>query len=253
MRSMRTAHVRRLDTLRTQRLLLARSTHSHRAFTLLETMLALVIIGVGVIAVINAQRSFLYSNQWSTQSSAATYLATELREMTRSFARHDRFSGGIYFTTPGDSGTFTGWGAEAGEDTIADIDDLDDLDGAVFGSAVSFPEGFTMTRRFPGPINAFGEVIPEMRWDGTTETVEVDGEQQAVAMRGWTQIVQVEKVNPYDFSEVVADEEEAQEGQTILRRVDHYPLRVTVTVLYQGQWNADSAPQSTQISWVVPP
>jgi prepilin-type N-terminal cleavage/methylation domain-containing protein len=222
-------------------------------FTLLETLLALVIIGVGVIAVINAQRSFLFSNQWSTQSSAATYLATELREMTRSFARHDRFSGGIYFTTPGDPDTFTGWGAEAGEDTIADIDDLDDLDGVVFGSATLFPDGFTMTRRFPGPINAFGEVIPEMRWDGSVETVEVDGEQQAVAMRGWSQIVRVEKVNPYNFDEVVDHEEQEVDGAVIRRRVDNYPVRVTVTILYQGQWNIDASPQTTVVSWVVPP
>ncbi len=222
-------------------------------FTLLETMLALIIIGVGILAIINAQRSFLFSNQWSTQSATATYLATELREMTRSMARHDRFSGGIYFTDPADVSTFTGWGAESDETTIADIDDLDDLDGAVFGTATSFPDGFTLTRRFPGPINAFGEVIPQTQWNGSIETVEVDGEPVPVSMRGWTQIVQVHKVDPYDFSTVMDQAAQEESGGVVLRRVDHYPMRVTVTVLYQDQWDASSSPAVTSVSWVVPP
>ena len=43
----------------------------------------------------------------------------------------------------------------------------------VFGAATAFPDGFTMSRRFPGPINAFGEVIPQMNWDGSAATMEV--------------------------------------------------------------------------------
>lgn len=224
-----------------------------RGFTLLETMLALVIIGVGIIAIINAQRSFLTTNQWSTQSSAATYLAAELREMSRNFPRHDRFSGGLYFATPGNEASLTGWGAETGETTIADIDDLDDLDGCVFGTATDLPDGFTMTRRFPGPINAFGEIIPQMNWDGTTETVEVDGEVTPVSMRGWTQCVTVEKVDPYDFATTVDHAEETMVDGAVVRRLDQFPLRVTVTILYQGQWDAENSPAVSVVSWIVPP
>lgn len=222
------------------------------AFTLLETMLALVILTVGVVAVVQAQREFLLQNLWSTHASTATYLATELRELSRNFPRHDKFAGGIYLTNPNDASTITGWGAETGENGILDIDDLDDLDGAVFGSATTFPEGFTMSRRFAGPINSFGAVIPETRHDGSTETITADGETTEVPMRGWTQIVQVTKVNPYDYSQAVSRGTQVKSGSNVLRDVDEYPLRVTVTVLYQGTWD-DRAPAVTSVSWIVEP
>jgi type II secretory pathway pseudopilin PulG len=217
-------------------------------FTLLETMLAMTITLVGIMAVIQAQRSFLFNNQWSSHAASANYLASEIREMTRSFPRHDRFSGGIYLTTPGDPDSLAGWGPETNEVLVPDIDDLDDLDGAVFGNATVFPEGFTMTRRYPGPINAFGEVITETLWDGSEETVQVDGEAIAVSMRGWTQIVTVEKVNPWDYS-ITLDDNYYETG---VRDVDEYPLRVTVTVLYEGTWTLE-APAITEVCWIVPP
>lgn len=221
-------------------------------FTLLETMLALTIIGVGIVAIINAQRHFLINNLWSTHASSATYLANEIREMSRGFPRHDRFSGGIYLADPADVGTFTGWGPEAGETEITDIDDLDDLDGAVFGDAATLPPGFTMTRRYTGPINGFSSVIPETLWDGTTETVEAGGESVDVAMRGWTQCVTVEKLDPFDYSVVVPDDTRDTAGATVIREVDEYPVRVTVTILYQGVWD-DAAPAVTSVSWIVTP
>jgi hypothetical protein len=211
-------------------------------------MLALTITLVGVLSVMQAQRSFLYNNQWSSHAATANYLANELRELTRSFPRHDKTSGGIYYTIPGDPDSLAGWGPEPNEVEVADIDDLDDLDGAVFGNAVNLPDGFTMTRRYPGPINAFGQVITETKWDGTEEVVEVDGESVPVSMRGWTQIVTVEKVDPWNYSVVVPD----NESDTGVRNVDEYPLKVTVTVLYEGTWTLE-APAITEVSWIVPP
>lgn len=222
------------------------------AFTLLETMLAMVILTVGVVAVVQAQREFLIQNLWSTHASTATYLATELRELSRSFSRHDRLTGGLYFTNPSDVSTITGWGTETGENDVIDLDDLDDLDGAVFGPATSFPDGFTMSRRYPGPINAFGEVIPETLADGSTATIVIEGEPVAVPLRGWTQIVQVSKVDPYDYSANVNRNAQVVTGGVVKRAVDRYPVRVTVTVLYQGSWDND-APPVTSVSWIVEP
>lgn len=218
----------------------------------METMLALVILTVGVVAVVEAQRQFLLQNLWSTHSSTATYLATEIRELTRSFPRHDAFSGGLFFSNPADTSTLTGWGPETGENTVADLDDLDDLDGAVFGSATTFPTGFTMSRRYPGPINSFGVVIPETRYDGTTDTITTNGQTTDVPMRGWTQIVQVAKVDPYDYSSTVARNAQTTSAGVVVRAVDRYPVRVTVTVLYQGTWGTD-APPVTSTSWIVEP
>lgn len=225
---------------------------TRRAFTLLETGLATIIIGVGVLAIIEAQQAFLVKNAWSTNSATGTYLASEIREMARNFPRHDRFSGGIYFTNPNDASSFTGWGPETGETNPEDFDDLDDLDGAVFGDATNFPEGFTMRARFPGPINAFGEVISQTNWDGTVETIEVNGNTQPVSLRGYTQIVQVDKLNPADFSQVVPQNAQEGSGSNITRPVDQYPLRVRVTVLFQSEFDVDAVPLS-QVTWVVSP
>lgn len=225
-----------------------------RAFTLLETALTTVIIGVGVLAVVEAQQAFLERNTWSTTMATAAYLGNEIREMTQGFPRHDRFSGGLYYAVPGDPTSFAGWGPEAGETIIADLDDLDDLDGAVFGDATNLPAGFTMTRRYAGPVSAFGQVIPETLYDGTTETFIPAGSTVPVpvSMRGWTQIVQVDKVNPYDLGQLLADNAQTVVGAQVMRAVNQYPVRVTVTVLYQPDPNQPAAP-STSITWIEMP
>lgn len=207
--------------------------------------MALTIILVGVLAVIQAQRSFLYNNVWSSHAATANYLANELRELTRAFPRHDRFAGGLYFAVDGDADSLAGWGPEIGDDDPSDLDDLDDFDGAVFGDAATLPEGFTEESRFDGPINAFGTVITETLWDGSTEMLDEDN---AVSMRGWTQIVSVRKVDPWDYS-VVLENNATEDG---VRDVDEYPLLVTVRVLYQGEFS-EEAPPVTEVSWVVPP
>lgn len=222
------------------------------AFTLIETALSTVIIGVGVLAVVEAQQSFLQRNSWSTGGAAATYLANEVRELTQRFPRHDRFSGGIYFLNEADAATFTGWGPEAGETNPPDLDDLDDLDGAVFGNAAPLPDDFTMTRRYDGPINAFAEVIPETLYDGSTETTVTGGVTTPVPMRGWTQIVTVNKVNPTDITEEVADNARVLQGASTLRAVHRYPVRISVTVLRQPDPAQDPEVMTT-VSWVVMP
>lgn len=230
------------------------ASQQRRGFTLIETALTTVIIGVGVLAVLEAQQAFLERNNWSTSTSTSTYLANEIREMSHLFSRHDRFSGGIYFTTPGDPATFAGWGPELGELIAADLDDLDDLDGAVFGDATDLPPGFVMSKRYPGPINAFGKVIPETLYDGTTEMFDPgDGSGIVpVGMRGWTQIIRVEKVNPYNITQVVPHEEFITSLGEITRKVDRYPVRVTVTVLVESSSGMPTQ-ASTSINWVVLP
>jgi len=230
-----------------------RTPHRTSGFTLIETALATIIIGVGVLAVVEAQHSFLERNAWSSHGATSTYLASEIRELTKPFPRHDRFSGGIYFVDPNDASTFAGWGPELGETSPLDLDDLDDLDGAVFGSATEFPDGFTMTRRYAGPINALGEVIPETNYDGTTAVILGAGDALVeVAMEGWTQIVQVNKVQPTNITTIVADNAELRSGGNILRRVDRYPVRVTVTVLRQPDVTRPPEVMNT-LSWVVMP
>jgi len=213
-----------------------------RGFTLMETSLAVVIIGVGVLALLEAQQAFLYKNAWSTQSTTATLLASEIREMTRIMPRHDRFSGGLYWENPESETGFQGWGPEAGETQASDFDDLDDLDGVMFGDAA--PSGLTIDRRLPGPVDAFSELITETLWNGDTAT---DENGDALSMDGWSQFVEVSKVSPDNFTLALADD--AQDSD---RPLDEFPVRVTVTVYYQSQFDAQPE-EVTQASWVVLP
>ena len=103
---------------------------SHAApggFTLIEAAMATVIIGVGVLAMIDAQTAFIRANVWSNHAASATFLANEIREYSRKLPRHDPVSGLVI-----DGGLLHGWGPDEGEVTVDDFDDLDDFDGIVF-------------------------------------------------------------------------------------------------------------------------
>lgn len=210
------------------------TTRRARGFTLLETALAMVIVTTGVLAIMEAQGAFIRSNRWSSHEATATYLANEIRERLRTLPRHDPVTG----LSLGGGGVVVGLGPEAGEVTPDDFDDVDDYNTVLFGVGGTFN----------GPIDAFGEVIPEV--DASGAVVMSGG--SPVSLIGWSQYVLVEKVSPTDFSNVRPwNETQNPSGSFPGRTVDQYPLRVTVTVFYQGPY--DPAPQPvTSMSWVVP-
>ena len=139
-----------------------RRARNKRAFTLIETALAIVIVGTGVLAIMTAQAAFHQQNDWSTHTSTATFLANEIREMTDRLPLYDPVTGNA------------NWGPESNELTLADFDDLDDFDGD-FGAGVAFSNADGS-----GPVNAMRQVIP--------------------GMTGWTQIIKVFNVDPTDIS-----------------------------------------------------
>jgi hypothetical protein len=208
---------------------------ARRGFTLLETGMALVIIMVGVLAMVEAQRSFIFSNAWSSHEATATYLCNELRERMRVLPRHDPVSSLLII-----DGQLVGLGREPGEVTVNDLDDIDDYHELVFGESGNFD----------GPIDAFGRVIPQINPDGTVRIDTSTG--QPMPLIGWTQSVRVEKISPYNFSAPVAWEyEEPPSGTYRGRALDKFPLRVTVTALYQGAMDAVPRPV-VSMSWIVP-
>lgn len=227
---------------------LARHNHPSRVrratapggFTLIEASMATVIIGVGVLAMVDAQSSFIVSNQWSSHAATATFLANEIREMTRGLPKHDPVVG-LFLQSDGEGGTtLMGWGPEPGETTLSDFDDIDDFDGIVF-SWIGTPD--IANGDLPGPVNAFREVIP-----GLT----IDGRETEESMLGWTQTVIVRKVHPFDFSrELAPNFSEPASGGFPGRRVDQYPLRVTVQVHYQSL-NQIEPSLVTEVTWIVP-
>lgn len=225
-----------------------RRGHARGGFTLIEAALATVIIGVGVVAMVEAQQSFIKSNLWSSHAATGTFLANEVREFTRHLPKHDPVTG-LYLQSNGvGSSTLIGWGPEAGEVLPSDFDDLDDFDGVSFSflGTVGINDG-----DLPGPINAFGDVIPDILLDGSVavpdpETGDVE------AMAGWIQTVIVQKVSPFDTSTVVADDAtEPAFGDFKGRSVDQYPLRVTVEVTYIPPLDA-TGEVIARVTWIVP-
>ncbi len=120
-------------------------------FTLIETALATIIVGVGVLAMVSAQSAFHQKNAWSTNASIATHLGNEIREMTWNLPRHDPVTGNDFWGPEGDN-----------EASFEDYDDLDDFDGLGGGLVFSYPNG---------PINAHRDIIANM--DGWSQTVRV--------------------------------------------------------------------------------
>jgi prepilin-type N-terminal cleavage/methylation domain-containing protein len=223
---------------------------SQGGFTLIETSMATVIIGVGVLAMVDAQSAFIVSNQWSSHAASGTFLANEIREMVRNLPKHDPVNG-IALVDDG-SGTLVinGWGVNTGEVTVDDFDDIDDFDGVTF-SFVGTP-GLN-DNDLPGPINAFGEVIPAISHEGY-ELGYTDSESifSGDAMHGWYQTVFVEKIDPFDTSVVHNDAYfEVPNGSFPGRDVNDYPLRVSVLVFYQGV-NDIEADLVTTVTWIVP-
>ena len=135
---------------------------SRRGFWLVESAVAIIVIGIGVVAVVGSHQAWHIQAVASSQLATGMRLATEIREMTLLLPVNDPITG---------SAT---WGIEDGEVIPLDIDDLDDLDNAVF-----FEVNGT------GPIDATGTTI--------------------VGMNGWEQRVTVQCVNPFNVTQVVAD------------------------------------------------
>lgn len=209
-----------------------RTRRAAPGFTLLETALTLVILGVGVLAMVEAQSAFIQSNLWSSHAATGTFLAQEIREFTRSLPRHDP-------VRKLDAENGYAFGFEIGEYTVDDIDDLDDLDGLRFG----------YDGNMDGPINALGEVIPEINLDGT---INMDSQGNPEPMNGWAQEIYVQKVEPFDTATARDDSywRETDVGGLPPLGLNDFPLRVTVVVTFTPDNGAEL--EMARVTWIVP-
>lgn len=225
----------------------AAAIRARAGFTLIETALATVIIGVGVLALVEAQTAFLKSNAWSTQSATANYLANEIRELTRKLPKHDPVNG-LYVDTAGGGNVLRGWGPRTGDANASDFNHVDAFDGIIFRS--SGTAGW-QDNDLPGPIDAFGTVIPEVDNSGAVR-LGLDG--AAMNLQGWSQEVRVEKVSPFNPSVVYSkDAVLAADAGTGFKglAVDQFPLRVTVIVRHRGPYDSTDT-EMARVSWIVP-
>ena len=142
-----------------------------RGFTLIETALATVIIGTGVLAIVFAQQTFHRQNDWAMRSAIAMQLGGEIREMMINLPRHDPVTGNSI------------WGVEDNELGIEDYDDVDDFHEGIF----SFDLG-------NGPISALRTTIPDLPgWSQRIEVRSVDPfDIQETVENGTSEMLRVE-------------------------------------------------------------
>jgi prepilin-type N-terminal cleavage/methylation domain-containing protein len=222
----------------------AARTSRSRGFTLIETALATVIIGVGVLALVQAQESFIKSNSWSSQAATANYLAGEIRELTRRLPKTDPVNG---LFVDG-AGALRGWAPRAGDTGPRDFAYVSAFDGLKFSSSgtAGFGDG-----DLPGPVDAFGTVIPDVDGNGEVRT-SFGG--VPIPLQGWSQEVSVTKIDPFNNSVTYAKTATlAANGATGFTglAIDQFPIRVTVIVKYRGPFDSADT-EMARVSWIVP-
>lgn len=94
-------------------------------FSLIEVLFAIILIGIAIASLVAANSSFTKTNAAGTNLSTAEFLLEQIRELTVLLPVVDPETENLTF------------GPEAGETVLADYDDLDDFDGAVFSPPIS--------------------------------------------------------------------------------------------------------------------
>jgi len=93
-----------------------------RAFTLIEVLIATILVGLSIAALVAANGTLTMANDAGADQSTAEFLCEQIRELTAMLAVVDPQT------------TTTTFGPE--EMSVAGYDDVDDLDGAVFSPPI---------------------------------------------------------------------------------------------------------------------
>lgn len=102
-----------------------RNTKYKTGFSLIEVLIATVLVGIAIVSLVAANSAFTMANGAGTDLSTAEFLFEQIRELTTQLPVSD----------PG-STSWVNFGVETGE-TPTDYDDLDDFDGANFSPPIS--------------------------------------------------------------------------------------------------------------------
>jgi type II secretory pathway pseudopilin PulG len=156
-------------------------TTIRRGFWLIESAIAIAVIGVGVVAVVGSQQAWHFQAVASEELATGMRLATEIREMSLLLPANDPITG---------SAT---WGEEAGEFIPIDVDDLDDLDDEIFAES----DG-------TGPIDATGTVIVGMNgWEQQIAVQCVDQfDVTSIVPDGSSEVVRIEVTVLHNSEEI---------------------------------------------------
>lgn len=100
-----------------------RNTKYKSGFTLIEVLIAVLLVGLAIASLVAANSAFTKANGAGTDLSTAEFIIGQIRELTMLLPVIDPQS---------EVSTF---GPESGE-TLADYDDLDDFNGATFSPPI---------------------------------------------------------------------------------------------------------------------
>lgn len=137
----------------------------HRGFSLIEAAVAIVIVGLAVVAMMGAQQAYHRQGGGSQQMSTAMMLANEIRELALEMPLRDPIYGTWKYGPEPD---------ESDDDPHTAVQAFDDLDD--FAGTTEDGVNYTGTT-FEGPIDSLRQEIPNMvGWSQfvTVENVAVD-------------------------------------------------------------------------------
>ena len=150
------------------------------AFTLVELLIAIILVGLSIASLVAANISFTKANGAGADSSTAEFLVEQIRELTTM----------LPLTDPQTDGTF---GPEAGEPTLADYDDLDDFDNTAFSPPINADrENLSDLSAFSQQITVenvsasdFDQVVSDLETDFVRVTVEIFFNSNRIRSAAW--------------------------------------------------------------------
>ena len=134
------------------------STKSRKGFSLIEVLIAILLVGLAIASLVGANSAFTQSNSAGTDLSTSEFLLEQIRELTALLPVVDPLTG---------TSTF---GPETGE-TLASYDDLDDFDNTIFSPPINAERN---------PLNDFAAYSQQI----TVENVNASDFEQVVSDHG---------------------------------------------------------------------
>ncbi|MCK5000199.1 MAG: hypothetical protein KAS23_11710 [Anaerohalosphaera sp.] len=151
------------------------------AFTIIEVIVATIVIALAIVALIGGNRAFSQTNGEALKMSNAEFLIGQVREMTLTIPVLDPETDDDVF------------GVESGESTVADYDDLDDFDAETFSPPLDiYRNAITDMSAYSQRIivqnvnaNDFSSIIADHGSDFVRVTVEILLNGNVVTSENW--------------------------------------------------------------------
>ena len=158
-----------------------KKSYSKAGFTLVELLIAAMLMGFAIAALLASNSAFSKANAGGINLSTAEFLIEEIRELTACLEVAD----------PEDGRSV--WGIESDESGVASYDDLDDFDGASFSPPIdvscsqlsdfsAFTQQITVENVFPGQ---FQTVVADHSSDFVRVTVTILLNNKQVDSANW--------------------------------------------------------------------